>query len=186
MKGREWERVIVFGASRGLFPHRLSDDEEEERRVFHVAITRARLETVIVSDEGAPSPFLEELDGSRTRGPSTAGPSTAAGAVAGRGRPDGTSGGRQRAPRSAEGAGRDPVPTALEQALRDWRRETASRSGVPAYVVLNDQELTGVATRRPATLAELSRCRGMGPIRLERYGDEILAIVQSDPADGRA
>ena len=42
IKGREWGHVIVFGASRGLFPHRLGDDEEGERRVFHVALTRAR------------------------------------------------------------------------------------------------------------------------------------------------
>ena len=42
VKGREWARVIVFGADAGLFPHRLSADVEEERRIFHVAITRAR------------------------------------------------------------------------------------------------------------------------------------------------
>jgi ribonuclease D len=44
-------------------------------------------------------------------------------------------------------------------------------------VVLNDQELTGIATRAPGTLAELAGCRGMGPIRLERWGDEILAVI---------
>lgn len=175
------ERVIVYGASRGLIPHRLSGDEEEERRVFHVAITRARVETVVVGDAGAPSPFLEELDGSRPRVPSAAGTAGTAGAGKGRsgGAPASASPRRSRADGTAGSAGRDSEPTALEQALRSWRRETASRAGVPAYVVLNDQELTGVAGRRPATLAELSRCRGMGPIRLERYGDEILAILQS-------
>ena len=75
MKGREWDRVIVFGASRGLFPHRLSDNEEEERRIFHVAITRACVEVVVVGDADAPSPFLGELDGSRPRRPLTAGAS---------------------------------------------------------------------------------------------------------------
>ena len=34
IKGKEWGNVIVFGASEGLFPHRLSDDEEGERRVL--------------------------------------------------------------------------------------------------------------------------------------------------------
>ena len=52
--------------------------------------------------------------------------------------------------------------------------------------MFNDQELTGIATRRPTTLAALSRCRGMGPIRLERYGDEILAIVQGLTEEGEA
>ena len=65
IKGKEWGNVIVFGASEGLFPHRLSDDEEGERRVFHVALTRARTRVAVLADADAPSPFLGELDGSR-------------------------------------------------------------------------------------------------------------------------
>ncbi|HEV8063171.1 MAG TPA: ATP-dependent helicase, partial [Acidimicrobiales bacterium] len=37
VKGQEWPEVFVLGASDGLFPHRLASDEEEERRIFHVA-----------------------------------------------------------------------------------------------------------------------------------------------------
>jgi DNA helicase-2/ATP-dependent DNA helicase PcrA len=48
---------------------------------------------------------------------------------------------------------------------------------VPAYVVLKDSELVGIAVRDPRALAELARCAGMGPIRLERWGDEILAVL---------
>ena len=59
----------------------------------------------------------------------------------------------------------------------------ARKDGVPAYVVLNDKELVGIAERNPATLAELGRCRGMGPIRLERWGDEILAVLQDADTD---
>ena len=67
IKGREWGHVVIFNASRGLFPHRLSADEEGERRVFHVALTRARSQVVILADDDAPSIFLDELDGTRTR-----------------------------------------------------------------------------------------------------------------------
>src|SRR5919205_1563862 len=63
VKGREWPRVVVFGASADLFPHRLAADVEEERRVFHVAITRAAQSVVVLADEAAPSPFLAELAG---------------------------------------------------------------------------------------------------------------------------
>ena len=69
IKGREWEHVIVYGASQGLLPHRLSDDEEGERRVFHVALTRAIRQVVVLADADAPSPFVAELDGSRPRQP---------------------------------------------------------------------------------------------------------------------
>ena len=64
-----------------------------------------------------------------------------------------------------------------EAALRAWRSEAAKRASVPAYVVLNDSELAGIAARRPTTLAELARCKGMGPVRLERWGDELLAAL---------
>ena len=50
IKGREWEHVIVYGASEGLLPHRLSEDEEGERRVFHVALTRALRQVVVLAD----------------------------------------------------------------------------------------------------------------------------------------
>ena len=55
-------------------------------------------------------------------------------------------------------------PQAYEGALREWRSEAAKRATVPAYVVLNDNELVGIASRRPTTLAELARCKGMGPV----------------------
>src|SRR5205807_8407371 len=61
VKGREWGRVVVFGADAGLFPHRLSVDAEEERRIFHVGITRARGQAVVLADAAGPSPFVEEL-----------------------------------------------------------------------------------------------------------------------------
>jgi hypothetical protein len=50
--------------------------------------------------------------------------------------------------------------------------------------VLNDKELIGIAERNPVTLAELGRCRGMGPIRLERWGDEILAVLEGASPPG--
>ncbi len=69
IKGREWEHVIVYGASKGLFPHRLSDDEEGERRVFHVALTRAIRQVLVLADTHEPSPFVAELNGSRAHTP---------------------------------------------------------------------------------------------------------------------
>jgi ATP-dependent DNA helicase RecQ len=55
----------------------------------------------------------------------------------------------------------------------------ASQDAVPAYVILKDAELAGIAARHPSTLAELANCRGMGQIRLERWGDEILAVLET-------
>src|SRR5271170_7061863 len=60
---------MVYGASKGLFPHRLSDDEEGERRVFHVALTRATRQVVVLADADECSPFVAEIDGSRSHDP---------------------------------------------------------------------------------------------------------------------
>jgi hypothetical protein len=61
VKGLEWDHVVVVAANDGLFPHRLSEDVEEERRVFHVAVTRCRLSVDVVADRARPSPFVAEL-----------------------------------------------------------------------------------------------------------------------------
>ena len=45
---------------------------------------------------------------------------------------------------------------------------------MPAYVVLSDKHLDGIAERHPTSLAELRACPGIGPAKLESYGDEIL------------
>ncbi len=61
VKGMEWDHVVVFAANQGLMPHRLAEDEEEERRVFHVAVTRCRETVTVVSDRTSTSPFVDEL-----------------------------------------------------------------------------------------------------------------------------
>jgi hypothetical protein len=61
VKGMEWDHVVVFAANAGLFPHRLSDDVEEERRVFHVAVTRCRRSVDVVADQARTSAFVAEL-----------------------------------------------------------------------------------------------------------------------------
>jgi DNA helicase-2/ATP-dependent DNA helicase PcrA len=44
-----------------MMPHRLADDVEEERRILHVAITRAREQVLVLTDAARPSPFVAEL-----------------------------------------------------------------------------------------------------------------------------
>ena len=70
-----------------------------------------------------------------------------------------------------------PADSALLEALKAWRRDRAKADGVPAYVVLHDSHLQGIAEQQPRSLVMLGRCPGIGPTKLERYGDEIVAIV---------
>ncbi len=68
-KGLEWDRVLVFGVDRGLLPHDLSTDIEEERRIFHVAITRGADRVAVFADADRPSRFLTELTGESSHEP---------------------------------------------------------------------------------------------------------------------
>jgi len=74
-KGLEFDRVIITGLEEGIFPHSSSsasaEDVEEERRLFYVAITRARERLIMTwclrrrlygrTADTSPSRFLDEL-----------------------------------------------------------------------------------------------------------------------------
>jgi DNA helicase-2/ATP-dependent DNA helicase PcrA len=168
VKGREWDRVAVFGVTAGIVPHRLAESAEAERRVLHVAITRARRRCAVIGDAQRVSPFLDELRGraeTAFRQPSH----EAAVKVSGR-RAAATK--EPIAPLSPEGE-------AAQGALRAWRAERSSRDAVPAYVVLSNRHLAGIAAAMPTDAAELRACDGIGPAKLERYGDDILAVLDS-------
>ena len=78
------------------------------------------------------------------------------------------------------------INPALSSKLRAWRSEVARKHGVPAYVVLHDTTLDGIAASRPRTLAELRGIPGIGDKKLEHYGDELLALVQASRGEAAA
>ena len=173
VKGMEWDRVAVFGVAGGLMPHRLAEDEEEERRVLHVAITRGRHRIMVLADQSRPSPFLAELDGSAPRRPPGVRRPVPAAAPATPRRDI-----RRRAGLALD-ADLPPEAARAEEALRAWRLERSRADKVPAYVVLPNSVLRSIATRRPATATELAAVDGIGPTKLDLYGDEIIALLDS-------
>jgi len=61
--------------------------------------------------------------------------------------------------------------------LKQWRLERAKADEVPAYVVFHNSTLEEIAERGPRTLTELAAVPGVGPAKLERYGEEVLAAL---------
>ena len=229
VKGLEWPHVVVYDASFSVFPHRLSVDLEEERRVFHVAITRCTTSLVVTADAATPSVFISELTSPLTAHQRAARDSVkrevdddapvlnpvvaqvglafkwggydftvrevnADGVVVSTANSRSTTlpfgwtfnvGGRTctlvaRTPASPRRAGTGPSGDAdpdLYNALKEWRIEQAKSDGVPAFVVFNDRTLDEIASLRPHTLGELLNVNGIGPAKLDRYGDQILAIL---------
>ncbi|MFI2103927.1 ATP-dependent DNA helicase UvrD2 [Isoptericola sp. NPDC019693] len=167
-KGLEWDAVFLAGVSEGLMPISLAETDEgvaEERRLLYVGITRAREHL--------------ELSFARSRNP---------GGRATRKRtrfldglwPDDPSDRRGRG-RAVRGQARQQLTgehdVALFDALREWRLSVARETDKPAFTVLGDATLAAIAELRPTSVAQLARVNGVGPAKIDRYGQTILAIV---------
>jgi ATP-dependent DNA helicase RecQ len=64
----------------------------------------------------------------------------------------------------------------LAARLKGWRAAEAKRLGVPAFLVLHDRTLNALAAARPANPHELLAIEGMGPSKIGRFGEAILAL----------
>jgi ATP-dependent DNA helicase RecQ len=126
---------------------------------------------VVLADAAGPSPFLDELTGvAREAAQAPERPSTSASGTGRAGRPAGPV------------AELTPAAEKAFAALREWRTEQARREKMPPYVVMSDAHLRGIAAQSPASPTELSRCPGIGPVKLERYGDDILRVLEGAAA----
>ncbi len=71
------------------------------------------------------------------------------------------------------------VDEQLLAALKAWRREQAREQGVPPYVVFHDRTLVELAARRPLARESLGTIAGIGAAKLKRYGEQLLAVLQT-------
>jgi DNA helicase-2/ATP-dependent DNA helicase PcrA len=67
---------------------------------------------------------------------------------------------------------------ALLDDLRGWRSAQARERSVPAYVVFTDVTLTAIAEQEPRDSGALLEIPGIGPKKLDAYGDELLAMIE--------
>ncbi|MGC8513796.1 MAG: HRDC domain-containing protein [Acidimicrobiales bacterium] len=153
VKGQEWPHVVVHDVTVGVLPHRLADDLEEERRILHVAITRASRSTTVVAGEPA-SVFVSEM---LTQWKPTVDKADATG--------------------SLNPTGLDPVREAASAALREWRKSRAQAEKKPAYIYLTDETIRAISAALPADIKGLSDVKGLGPAKLQAYGAEILSLL---------
>jgi DNA helicase-2/ATP-dependent DNA helicase PcrA len=236
VKGQEWPHVVVHLADADQFPHRLADNVEEERRLFHVAITRTSRHVTIVAG-AEPSPFIAELTAEpppQTRphrimpAAASAGAARSGTTVPGGKKPDrpdhplisrdtvyavpglvlvdqghewtvvtlepeaavaerGTAvrrfavgkavetRGRQRGKLGARPGHVSEQSILVFDELRRFRARVAD--GKPAYTVFDDKTLAAIAEALPADDTELKQVRGVGPAKLEQYGDDVLGVI---------
>lgn len=166
-KGLEWKVVFLAGISEGLLPISYARTESaiaEERRLFYVGITRAADELNISyakanlqGKERKVSQFLQPvLPKEISRSTQT----------------------RLSAKENQQRFARDHASEMqLFTSLRDWRADISRAEGKPPYVILHDTVLQRIAIQKPRTLDELRMIKGIGTLKLSRYGIELLAVV---------
>jgi DNA helicase-2/ATP-dependent DNA helicase PcrA len=165
-KGLEWDAVFLVGLTDGTVPIQRAntvDQIAEERRLLYVGMTRAR-ERLGLSWAFARSPGQR-----RSRRPSRFLDGLRPVAFANTPPPK-----RKSRPQAddAELFGR----------LRVWRKRQAEALSVPAYVVFSDATLVAISDSRPSDRSELARVSGIGPAKLDRYGEPLLAVLAgTDP-----
>ncbi len=72
----------------------------------------------------------------------------------------------------------DPTDEALHVALREWRKATAAANRKRPFRVFPERTLQDLVAKKPTTTSELKKVWGLGPARLARHGDEVLAVVR--------
>ncbi|SDD88553.1 ATP-dependent DNA helicase, Rep family [Actinokineospora iranica] len=205
-KGLEWDAVFLVGLVDGTVPiqHADGDDAaiEEERRLLYVGVTRARehlaLSWALSRTEGGKryrrrSRFLYGLIPDNH-------PTARIAAT------------RQRDTRPVMGRAMTPVrycrvcgdkligtmptklgrcescPSDLDQSLldrlREWRMERSKALKVPAYVIFTDATLLAIAEQRPADRAALVAISGVGATKLDKFGPEVLSVIDAATRSG--
>ena len=66
---------------------------------------------------------------------------------------------------------------AVLERLKEWRRAEASEQGKPAFVVFTDATLELIAEFQPTDLVGLGKVSGVGPAKLEQYGESVLELL---------
>jgi superfamily I DNA/RNA helicase len=169
IKGLEAKMVFVIGCTGINFPCKSSDHpvidmikveeydkEEEERRLFYVAMSRAR-ESLYLTYPGKKHTGFINYDMLSLM--NEAQPRITA------------------LPKINSSTTRIYKAGDITTRLKAWRLDLSRELGVPAFMILHDSTLEDIAIKKPSTTEELEFIKGLGPVKMMRYGEELLKIV---------
>jgi ATP-dependent DNA helicase RecQ len=172
LRGKSSDRVVRFGfdglSTYGLLHKKTHDDVMRLMRALLAAgfvdLTPGEYPIPFLTPLGAKVMRSEEplrMRVPRARAPQVAGKKS-----------------RRRASEERSEAAPAAGDATLFEALRVHRASIAAEAGVPAYVVAHDATLAEIAAQKPTTTEALGLIRGMGPVKIARYGEGLLGVVR--------
>ncbi len=63
--------------------------------------------------------------------------------------------------------------------LKHWRQDKATQLNIPSFMVCHNTELHTISKIKPQNLDELSKIKGFGGQKISKFGDDILALLNS-------
>jgi superfamily I DNA/RNA helicase len=164
IKGLEAELVFVIGCTGLNFPCKGSehpviemikindyDKEEEERRLFYVAMSRAKKSLYLTYSGKKPTYFINDSMKRLI---------------------EGDDGNKKNKMLSLDKAGN------VSSRLKEWRLNLSKELEVPAFIIMKDITLIDIAIKMPMTLSDLESIVGLGPLKISKYGEDILKIIR--------
>ncbi len=180
-KGLEWKIVHIAGLEKGYMPigyAKTGAQLAEEQRLLYVAVTRAESQLNLSwasertfgtkTAKRQPSPYLEMMQSAIIHLRRGHRPLDWKAEIVKS---------RNAVKSIPKRAGKNPVDDPLFDALRQWRSGRAKAADVPAYLIFSDQSLRAIAKRQPTTRGQMARISGVGPVKLERYAEDIIKMV---------
>jgi RecQ family ATP-dependent DNA helicase len=187
MSRGEFDGLLGAMAQAGLIEMEEAEYEKdgEVRRFRKVRLTdagsemRAGLQVELLISDGIVEEFSGRVEaaGRAKKGKAAAGKEATKPGLAGAGKA-GTA--------KAETAAAARLPAegeALAARIREWRGAEAKRLRVPAYVVMHDRTVTALAQTRPRSPKELLAIDGIGPAKVEKFGEAILGLCAGGPGE---
>jgi len=172
IKGMEAEEVFLVSCNSLSFPNKVVDNFvfslikkgddydkfSEELRLFYVALTRAKSKLVITYT-GNPSKFITNDMLSQL-------------VFKQKNKSLFDYGSKYQAKNVDSGNS-----TVLKNMLKNWRGGKVNETGLPSYMIISNNAIEDLVRLRPESKAEMYQVNGLGEKKIEKYGDELLCII---------
>lgn len=172
IKGMEAEEVYLVSCNSLSFPNKVADNFvfslmkqgddydklSEELRLFYVALTRAKSKLVITytgnHSKFVTNEMLNELIFKQKNKTLF------------------DYGSKYESKKIDSGNG-----TVLRNMIKNWRNDKANQTGLPTYMILSNSAVEDLAKLRPQSKAEMYQVNGIGEMKIAKYGDELIRLI---------